>query len=358
MRKYSLAFILLLGSLLTACAGEEYKITGDVTDVPDGTVVYLQLVGPPAQQLDSVAVKGGHFEFSGTARDKAEWALVTLKGQFVALCDFYLEGGDITIKGSRYNTTATGTETNRQYNIYNTDINPMFGDIYNVNVALAMAETPEAKDSIKAKKQALEAELLGKETAFVQQYPASPVSLRIVEYICRNAKSDDILRYVSYLSEDQQTTETVTKLKDYAHRQKLTEAGTKAPDFTLTDDKGGKVSLSGYRGKYLLIDFWASWCGPCRASFPAVKELYAKYGGDKFDILGLSLDKKDPAWRKALAEEKCPWTQVVDLDGTVASKYAVSTIPLMVLVNPDGTICGKFDKATIADKLAELFPGW
>lgn len=217
-------------------------------------------------------------------------------------------------------------------------------------------QDPTVKDSLKLKKQKAESELLNKEVSFVRQYPASPVSLRIVEYICRNAKSEDILRYVSYLSQDQQATETVAKLKDYAHRQKMTEAGTKAPIFTLKDDKGRNVSLADYKGKYLLIDFWASWCGPCRASFPAVKELYTKYKSDKFDILGLSLDRKEPAWRKALAEEKCPWTQVVDLDGTVANKYAVSTIPLMVLINPDGTICGKFDKSTIADKLADLFP--
>lgn len=357
MKKHLMTLVLPLVSVFATYADGGYKITGDVTDVPDGAMLYLELVGSPSQKIDSVKIEKGHFEFTGSGMDKAKWALVSIKGQFLAMCDFYLENGNITIKGSRYNTTATGTETNRQNNIYNTDINPMFGDIYNVNVALSMATTPEAKDSLKTKKQALEEELLGKEVAFVQQYPASPVSLRIVEYICRNAKSEDILRYVSYLSEDQQATETVTKLKDYAHRQKLTEAGTVAPDFTLTDAKGGKVSLADYRGKYLLVDFWASWCGPCRASFPAVKELYAKYNGEKFDILGLSLDKKEPAWRKAMEEEKCPWTQVVDLDGTVANKYAVSTIPLMVLIAPDGTICGKFDKATIADKLAELFPG-
>ena len=356
MRKFSLTLATLIVSLMSAHAAGGFHITGNVTEVPDGTMLYLQLVGPPSQRLDSVEIKNGHFEFAGTDRDKAEWALIAIKGQFSALCDFYLENGDIQINGARYSTIATGTETNRQYNIYNSDINPMFTDVYNLNVAVATANDQATKDSLKAKKEATEAELLGKEVNFVKQYPASPVSLRIVEYICRNAKSEDILRYVSYLSEDQQVTETATNLKDYARRQKMTEAGTTAPVFTLTDDKGKSVSLTDYHGKYLLIDFWASWCGPCRASFPAVKELYAKYKGDKFDILGLSLDKKEPAWRKALGEENCPWTQVVDLDGAVANSYAVSTIPLMVLVNPDGTICGKFDKSTIADKLAELFP--
>ena len=357
MKKYLSTTSFLLGSLLSASAGNGFKIIGDVTDVADGTTLYLQLVGPPSVRLDSTTIEKGHFEFSGSDRAKPEWALVSIKGQFLPLCDFYLENGNIAVRGSRYTAQATGTSTNEQYNYYNQNINSMFTDIYNMNVALYMAKDSMAKDSLKLKKQKAESVLLDKEVGFVRQHPASPVSLRIVEYICRNAKSEDILRYVSYLSQDLQTTETVVKLKDYAHRQKMTEAGTPAPAFTLKDDKGRKVSLSDFKGKYLLIDFWASWCGPCRASFPAIKELYTRYKSDKFDILGLSLDRKDSAWRKALAEENCPWTQVVDLDGTVANKYAVSTIPLMVLVNPDGTICGKYDKSTIADKLADLFIG-
>ena len=139
MKKYLSTIVFFLSSLLSAYAGDGFKITGDVTEVADGTTLYLQLVGPPSVRLDSTKIEKGHFEFSGAYRAKPEWELVSVKGQFLPLCDFYLENGNITMTGSRYKTQAIGTATNEQYNYYNQNINSMFSDIYNMNVALSMA---------------------------------------------------------------------------------------------------------------------------------------------------------------------------------------------------------------------------
>jgi len=353
MQKFIPILLIILSLPLCCKAGQGYVINGNVTEIPDGTVVYLRLVGPPNKDIDSTRIENGRFKFIGDHQGSPEWALISIKGAFLPACDFYLENGNIDISGSRYSCTATGTETNRQYNYYKTDINSMFGDITSTHTKIATpGESQENIDSMKVQLKELERELLDKEIKFIREYPDSPVSLRIVQYICRDASSDNILRYVSYLSDKQQATATALSLKDYASRKKRTENGALAPAFTLPDLKGTDVSLADYRGKYVLVDFWASWCAPCRASFPKVKKLYTKYAGDRFEILGVSLDQSKKAWLKAVGEEDCPWTQVIDRDGDVARDYAVLTIPKMILINPDGTIC-EYD--SIEEKLAELF---
>lgn len=355
MKKISYILFLLFLLSMQGCKPREYVINGNVTDIPDGTTVYLRLVGPPNRDIDSTVVENGQFHFTGSHDSIPAWALIAVKDRFTPLCDFYLENGNIDINGGAYSARATGTETNAQYNFYNDSIGILFNDVSRVYASIRMGEgTDEETDSLKGVLKGLEDTILEREVKFVKDYPDSPISLRIVEYISRDASGDDILEYISCLSERQQL--LAEKLKDYALQKKKTEAGAEAPAFTLTDDKGNAVSLSDYKGKYLLVDFWASWCAPCRASFPLVTELYTRYVGDNFDILGLSLDRNEGAWRKALEQEDCLWTQVVDLDGVLAKEYAVSAIPMMVLVGPDGKIIGKYNQTTIADKLAELFP--
>ena len=359
--KKTIVSLLVVAALVGIALGctphkDGYVIKGVLSEMPDSTLVYLRLVGPPNRDIDSTYVIGGRFGFEGVHDGEAEWTLISVKGRFVPLCDFYLENGVIEIKGDEMKAKATGTEINAQHRLYKDSINSMFGEISRVYSCMVLGrENREEADSLKAVLNSMEAEVLEREKAFVKRYPDSPVSLGIVEYICRSAKSDDILEYVSYLSERQQGKESVKSLAEYAERKRKTEEGAEAPLFTLKDDRGNTVNLSDYRGKYLLVDFWASWCGPCRASFSLVAGLYKKYAGDKFDILGVSLDQNEEAWRNALKEEKCAWTQVVDLDGSVAREYAVSTIPMMLLVAPDGTVCGRYDKGTVGDKLSELF---
>lgn len=133
------------------------------------------------------------------------------------------------------------------------------------------------------------------------------------------------------------------------------EGGAIAPDFSLANKDGKKVSLSDFRGKYVLIDFWASWCAPCRASFPSIVKIYQKYKSRNFEIIGVSLDRSEKAWRKALSEETAPWVQLLDAKGFVAKEYAVMAIPHLVLISPEGKIIGLFDKAEINRELVELF---
>jgi len=116
------------------------------------------------------------------------------------------------------------------------------------------------------------------------------------------------------------------------------------PDFTLKNKDSTDVTLSSYQGKILFMDFWASWCMPCRASIPYLKEVYAKYHPNGFDILSISIDAKPAAWRKALGKEQMPWTQVLDTynegnpTSAVAEKFGALSVPYTLLLDTAGKV--------------------
>lgn len=124
--------------------------------------------------------------------------------------------------------------------------------------------------------------------------------------------------------------------------RKATGEGTEAPAFTLNDLEGNPVSLASLRGQYVLLDFWASWCRPCRESMPHLKELYAQYHGKGLEILGISTDSRPADWHQAVSEDATPWIHVLD-EQDVVERYGVHAVPTYFLVNPEGIMVGKIE---------------
>lgn len=137
---------------------------------------------------------------------------------------------------------------------------------------------------------------------------------------------------------------------------KAIQPGAVVPDFTLKNLADEEFTLSSLKGKYVILDFWASWCGPCRASIPGVKELYAKYKDKGLEIVGVSCDRKPEDWRKASEEEQLPWINLIDTQDAnrAATKYAVHYIPSMFLLDQEGKMIGKMNHDELDAKLKEL----
>jgi len=151
----------------------------------------------------------------------------------------------------------------------------------------------------------------------------------------------------------------VAEIKNRVDASRTLSIGQMAPDFSLPDVNGVEISLSSLRGKYVMVDFWAAWCKPCRAENPNVVRLYERYGGDQFEILGVSLDRKKEAWVKAIADDGLEWLQVSDLNyynNAAAVLYNINAIPATVLIDPEGKIIAKNLRGpSLEGKLRELF---
>jgi peroxiredoxin len=150
------------------------------------------------------------------------------------------------------------------------------------------------------------------------------------------------------------------KVGDIVRASEGSSVGAKAVDFTLPDVNGKPVSLSSYKGKYVLIDFWASWCGPCRQENPNVVKAYNSFKSKGFDVLGVSLDRDKDDWTKAIEKDNLTWTHESDLkywDNEVAKLYGVQAIPANFLLDKDGNIIGKNLRGEALEaKLKEVMP--
>ncbi|RPE12153.1 AhpC/TSA family protein [Chitinophaga lutea] len=193
----------------------------------------------------------------------------------------------------------------------------------------------------------------------IQSAPASIATVYILyrDYSYR-LTPDEIDRYVQQLDPSLQQTQYVKVLRELTPVLRKAAVGNKAPDFTLAGVKGETVKLSDHFGKYLLLDFWASWCGPCRRENPNLVKAYEKYKGKGFDIFAVSLDKDKSSWLKGIADDKLAWTHVSDLafwNSAPAALYGVRAIPSNVLIGPDGVIIARNLRGEeLEKKLAEI----
>ena len=200
---------------------------------------------------------------------------------------------------------------------------------------------------------------------YIDKNPSSPVSIYLMsfQYSEGRMSREELKKYYHHFKGDAIKTNFykgyITKV--YEDNFIKMSIGSTVPDFTLKSPKEEEITLSTIKGKYILIDFWASWCVPCRASFPALAKLYKEYHKDGFEILGVgTCDKKD-LWLKALEQDKTPWLHVFDISngkghyGPIATKYGVPYLPTTFLVDADGKIILRnASKEELEAKLKEL----
>jgi thiol-disulfide isomerase/thioredoxin len=196
----------------------------------------------------------------------------------------------------------------------------------------------------------------------LQVFPDQPATVAVLGYV--NWRKDTarvmpilakLIKKYPWLTEARQMK---ADIETYIARTKMLENGKPAPLFSYPDNEGGKVDLAAYRGKYVLIDFWASWCGPCRQAIPNVKKLYDQYREKGFDVLSVSVDNDKKAWLKAVEEEKMPWKQTLTPDiKQTETDYMFSGIPTLYLLDKEGKIVEKYTgySGELESKLKEIF---
>lgn len=372
MKKLSLFILACAPGLLLAQTGR-YVVEGSAGSYDAPAKVYLQYRVKGKTNTDSLTLKHGKFQFNGTvgAMPVVAYLMLNPKGSGPNYHDYkqiYLEPGVIKVKTADLLTNAAveGPKTNtdnQKYQLAYKDIN----DAQKAIDDKEKAATPEERNSpefMKADKQAqkeLDAREMAMNKRFIQENPDSYISLNALEMITYSSDYTDIAPLFNGLSPTIKESETGKKFAERLPLLKAVALGATAPEFAEADTSGKMVNLSSFRGKYVLIDFWASWCGPCRHENPNVVKAFNRFKNQKFTIIGVSLDRPNAKdkWLAAIHKDGLAWTQVSDLkfwDSKVAGMYAVRGIPQNFLLDPDGKIIAKNLRGDdLEAKLEELF---
>lgn len=345
----------------------EYIVSGTVKGIADGKTVVLEKQDEMGQfiPMDTVKVKDGKFMMKGSAKEP-EIMLIQVEA-IQGKVPFVLENGNIDIivdKDSLQKSKFSGTFNNDVFSKFNDDLTKFQKELQkklmtfqNANMA-KMKAAQEIKDTIVINKLMKEYQGMQKEgmefyIKFAEVNPKALLSALIVDSML-NDPTLDVARakkiYASFspeLKNYKPGKSIQTKLDKIGKPLTVAAAanvGSVAPDFTAKNPEGKSISLKQSLGKVTIVDFWASWCKPCRVENPNAVALYAKYHSKGLNILSVSLDKEASAWKDAIAKDNLTWNHVSNLkefEDPIALQYGINAIPTIFVLDAKGLIIAK-----------------
>ncbi|MEY3947136.1 MAG: hypothetical protein RJB03_1842 [Bacteroidota bacterium] len=379
MKKF-LCFFVLLFAIFQVHAQEKFTIKGDVSKVSMPIAkVYLNYYADGKSTMDSSDVVDGKYSFSGSLGDPL---MASLRAKYQEdpnaktiraisynrdIKQLFIENAKISVVStdSFANATIKGSKSHAEFvkwdnlmkpeNQKGSELNKEYSELYKKKDQAGMDRIEAEFDKLTASKNV-------KNKQFLAENPSSPIAMFIFrQWAGYDINADEAEPIFLTLSEKLRSGPAGKEMAEKIEIAKKTGVGRMAMDFTQNDTLGNPVSLSSFKGKHVLIDFWASWCGPCRQENPNVVKAFNNYKDKGFTVLGVSLDQPNAKdkWIKAIHDDKLTWTQVSDLKywkNEVAVQYGIQAIPQNYLIDPQGKIIGKNLRGeALNKKLEEIF---
>lgn len=367
--QYKMMGIWLLAALaFFSCGGNEsategmVQVSGRIENAPEGFIVLSQFTESRPKVLDTLEVNGsGEFSYELAVETPTFYELnlygkpvrLALYKEDVELTYNFSDPGSLAIEGSK--DTQEMLKIEKLMETYQADVNKLNEAYYE-----AMSKNDaEAIKRIQSDAMILEANQSQRVKDMIKDMGDSFAPLAAVGLL--NPKNDFQFmdELVTKLNDNYPGTVSILQMKQQLDEMRALSVGQPAPEIELPSPTGELVKLSDLRGKYVLIDFWAAWCKPCRQENPNVVRLYNQYKDKGFEVFGVSLDRTKEDWVKAIADDKLTWTQVSDLkyfNSAAAELYQIQAIPATYMIDPDGKIIAKDLRGpSLENKLAELF---